>query len=228
MSNQECAAPVTAEALAELRSLVARAKKGDRAVLPRLHEYLDLNPCLWKRPGDIALQAQAAWIRLIAGRNLHLQECLARRVNAMKQEWAGEAPTPTEALLIERVVSAWLRLHYFESAEAQNDEQSIRWAELRLKQQVQAERQFRVALDALETVRRASRPIAVEIRHPMAVVSQPEPTATGTTSGSTRKAAHTDHVPINGAAVPINRINGAHNGHRMSYLLDTLAVGAEG
>jgi hypothetical protein len=55
-----------------------------------------------------------------------------------------------------------------------------------------------------------------------------KPTATGSTNGSTRKAAHTNHAPANGTPVPINRINGAHNGHRMAHLLDTLAVGADG
>lgn len=235
VNNQESTAPATVGAIAELRSLVVRAKKGDRTALPRLREYLDINPCLWQRPGNIALQAQVGWIKLIAGNDLHFQECLARKINALKQEWAGDSPSPVEVVLVERAVSAWLRLYYFEACEAQHDEQSIRWAEFRFKQQVHAERQFRAAEDALEAVRKASRPIEVQLRGPV-VVSQPEPTAAGTTNcngarKNTAQVAQPHHTPMNGVAKAVNghnRLGKKLNGSRVSHLLDTLAVGAEG
>lgn len=219
--------PEQQAAVVELQGLLKRAKTGDLSAVPRLREYLDLNPILWKHPGDVGLQAQAAWIKLIAGKNLHLRECVVRRINAWKRELAGNSPAPLEVLLIERVIAAQLRLAYIEACEAQHDEQSIRWAEFNLKKQIHAERQLRAAVDALEAVRKASRPITVELRQPVAV-PQPEPTADGMSNGNTRKAAHANHVPTNGVAVPINRINGSHNGNRVAHLLDSLVVGAEG
>ncbi|WP_291169897.1 hypothetical protein [Gimesia sp.] len=121
------------DAVAELNVLIARAKQGDAEVIPRLCEYLDNNPILWTGPGNLALQAQAAWITLIAGQDKHLKQCLARKVNDMKQELSGTSPSPMEKLLVERVVTTWLRVHYCEAHDAQQDEESLKWAEYRLK-----------------------------------------------------------------------------------------------
>lgn len=121
------------DAVAELKVLIARAKQGDAEVVPRLSEYLDNNPILWTQGGDLALQAQAAWINLIAGQNKHLKQCLVRKVNDIKQELSGTSPSPMEKLLVERVVTTWLRVHYCEAHDAQQDEKSLKWAEYRLK-----------------------------------------------------------------------------------------------
>jgi hypothetical protein len=121
------------DAVAELNVLIARAKQGDAEVIPQLCEYLDNNPILWTGPGNLALQAQAAWITLIAGQDKHLKQCLARKVNDMKQELSGTSPSPMEKLLVERIVTTWLRVHYCEAHDAQQDEESLKWAEYRLK-----------------------------------------------------------------------------------------------
>lgn len=121
------------DAVAELKVLIARAKQGDAEVMPRLCEYLDNNPILWTQAGDLALQAQAAWINLIAGQDKHLKQCLARKVNELKLELSGTSASPLDSLLIERVVTTWLRIHYCEAHDAQQDEKSLKWAEYRLK-----------------------------------------------------------------------------------------------
>lgn len=208
--------------------MIDRAKKGDRTALPRLREYLELNPSLWERPGNVGLQAQAAWIRLIAGPNLHLQEVTARKINAMKREYAGDAPTPMESLLVERIVTAWLRLAYVEAREALCHETSIKWAQLQMQRQAQAERQFRAAIDALANLRKAQKTITVELRQPT-TVPLVEPIIAKPINGE--QSAINGHAvrqqKVNGTAKPVNRLNGAINGHhsRFGDTLDLVSTG---
>jgi hypothetical protein len=101
-----------AASTARLQELVRRAQQGDRSVLPELREALDANPKLWQSYGDLALQAQAIWLDLIAGKDLALQECVLRKLEAMRADLAGPAPTPLEKLLVERVAACWLQTMY--------------------------------------------------------------------------------------------------------------------
>src|SRR4051812_5496056 len=90
------------EALARLQSLVQRAQRGDESVQPELRELLDAHPEIWQRCGDLALQAQAAWLRLISGPDLLLRESLQRKLEQLKSDLAGTDPSPLEKLLVER------------------------------------------------------------------------------------------------------------------------------
>jgi hypothetical protein len=142
------------QALVELQDLVNRAKQGDRNAIPRLREYLDANPVLWKRNGDLALQAQAAWINLIAGDDRHFKECLARKANDLKQQLAGPSPTPVEAMAVERIVTTWLRVCYCDADDAQENEDSLKWAEFRLKRYKTVSDIHMKSLAAYEAIKR--------------------------------------------------------------------------
>src|SRR5262245_32203901 len=113
MSTEAKEGAPDADALNEIRAVVARAKKGDTAVLPRLRELLDGHPISWERYGDLAAQAERLWVALAAGHDLYLRECLLRQAAAMRQQLAGADAGPVERLLVERVVMTWLQLHYF-------------------------------------------------------------------------------------------------------------------
>ncbi len=195
-----------------------------------LREFLTLNPCLWQRPGDVGLQAQASWIALIAGRNLHMKECTARRVSELKQQLAGDSPpSPVEALLIERVISAWLRIGYTEAREGQRVETSLRWARFELERQAVADRQLRAAIDALESYRKAYRPIAVELRQAEAV---PPTNPILPTAHGEEPSSHNGHVNrINGMsrAATDKPGNGFHrvNGNGAAHILAGVGAGAE-
>src|SRR5947199_50559 len=52
-----------------LEALVQRAQQGDEGALTELRQVLDAHPEFWQGYGDLALQAQAAWLHLIAGPN---------------------------------------------------------------------------------------------------------------------------------------------------------------
>jgi hypothetical protein len=225
--------PTEEEGLADLKSLIVRAKSGDRTAVPQLRQYLDAHPSLWRCTGDIGLKAQVAWVHLICGPNLHMEECLARRAAAMKKDLAGDTtPSPMEQLLIERVVTTWLQLNYLDAQEAQSTETSIRWAEFRMKRQAQAEKQHRSAIDALQTCRRALRPISVEI-HQAPAASPPALIIAGETNGDQPAADDVQHVSAtkkqtNGSATPVNRITRVNGHNRVSELLTPVGAAADG
>lgn len=213
-------------ALAELHTLVQRAKSGDLAALPELRKYLDANPQLWKGPGNVALQAQAAWIDLIAGPNRHLRECMTRQLNHMKQELAGSSPSPLEAMLVERLITNWLQLGYLETREAQVDEKSEKWFALKMQRQALAERQFRGAVNALVTLRQLStKPITVEVhQHPTPAASV-ESIIPGHANGEQpmKLNGKRGKKGVNGSS---KRANGhALDGNRLTHFLDAAAAG---
>ncbi len=217
--------PATQEAaLAELRTLVQRAKSGDRAALPRLRQYLDANPRLWKGPGNVALQAQAAWINLVAGPNLHFRECMSRQVNQLKQDLAGKSPSPLESMLVERLITNWLQLGYIEAREAQADEKSEKWFALKMQRQALAERQFRGAVNALVTLRDlASKPITVELHQQPVPAAPIEPVVPGRINGEQPGVAEEK-------ASRSKRINGHNrlNGTRVEGVLASVASSGKG
>jgi hypothetical protein len=147
---------------------------------------------------------------------------MARKVNELKQAWAGDNPTPMESLLVERITMAWLQLAYLEAREAQHYETSLRWARLQMQRQAQAERQFRAAIDALTVLRKTQKTITVEFRQP-AVVQHPAPIIAGPVNGeepATTNGHAMQPAPVNGIK-PINRVNGFMNGHnRLNDVLE--------
>ena len=89
------------------------AAKGNRSVLPAVHQYLD-NPAavaLWGDPGSIILQR---WVVLYGRGDLLVEQAMIRRTQAMREGLTGPNPTALDALLAERVVLAWVTLNVLE------------------------------------------------------------------------------------------------------------------
>jgi hypothetical protein len=141
-----------------LAQLLKRAQAGDVSVLGALRQVLSDNPDLWQGYGDLAAQAEAALIRLAAGRDLLLTEALLRKLAALKQELGGESPSPLERLLIERVTACWLQVAYYDTLVVQARESSP--ARLKMLQGLQdaAHRRHLSAIKTLATVRKLLRP----------------------------------------------------------------------
>ncbi len=98
-----------------LRSLVQRAQQGDQTALPALRLMLDEHPEIWHQSGDLARQAELAWIDMIAGQDLLMNEALERQLASMKSELAGDDASPLERLLVTRITACWLALHHAEA-----------------------------------------------------------------------------------------------------------------
>lgn len=199
------------EAITELRELVVKARKGDASVVPRLREYLAQAPQLWQQCGDLAIQSQAAWVRLIAGEDKYLQECIVKKANAMKMKLAGEDTPTLEALLVERVVATWLQLYYHETRGAQQEEKSLKWAEFRLKQANAASDRYLKSIGALATLQRL-------IPTPK---SEPQQTKQAIATQPAEPGHDAAETPAE-ETVPA-RVNG-HNNNRVAALLNSKDV----
>jgi hypothetical protein len=146
------------ELLDLLQGLLGRAQQGDADAVPELEAALDANPWIWERYGELARQAQAAWVRLIAGSNLMLRECLERKTAALQAELTGPAPSPLEKLLAGRVVACWLQVHYADAAYAQLATTTTAQHTAALRRQSSAHQRYLQAIKALVTVQRLLRP----------------------------------------------------------------------
>jgi hypothetical protein len=138
--------------------LLERAEQGDRSVLPELRKLLNEHPRLWNGYGDLALQARGSLIRQTAGSNLLMSESLLRKTAAMKEELAGEAASPLERLLADRVVATWLDVHYHEALLAQPGPTNEARAKLLERRKDAADRRHLAAVKMLATVRKLLTP----------------------------------------------------------------------
>jgi hypothetical protein len=161
-----------------------------------------------------------AILNAIAGKDLHLRECVARQVNAMKHELSGDAPSALEKLAIERIVTAFLQLSDVEIREVQHPEESPKWAKFAAERQERANRQLFQAMNALSNLRKAAKTITVEVQQQvvvppaMPIIEKHAHGEDGVAAGATPRAA----ASVNGSGKPVNRLNGHAN--RISGVLE--------
>ncbi len=143
-----------------LRELVHRAQQGDHTALPELRRALDADPALWNEYGDLARQSEGAWLRLLAGKDLVLFECVQRKLGALRAELAGPEPSPLERLLVERVAACWLQTLYADAIYAQSQGPGATPAVLRelMRRQESAQRRYLDAIKKLTLVRKLLKP----------------------------------------------------------------------
>jgi hypothetical protein len=178
------------EALEHLQRIVQRAEQGDASVLPELRRALDEHPEAWRRCGDVALEAQEAWLQLVAGRNLLLHECVQRKLEQLNQELAGEDPTPLERLLVARVVAGWLQTEYADAAYAEMKNPSPAQHAAAMRRQASAQQRYLQAIKTLATVRKLLRPPVSPVD--LALRSLPETRA----GRLPRQAVPAERVPV--------------------------------
>lgn len=140
-----------ADVIAEIQSVIARAKSGDATALPLLREVLDRHPDLVSHFGDLARQAESAWITLAAGKNLYLKETAARAAAAQRAELTRPGASPIERLLVDRVVTCGIQLNYFSATEANSLDAGTSHKQLQFhaKRLGQAQRMYLAAVGAL-------------------------------------------------------------------------------
>jgi hypothetical protein len=146
------------ETRARLESLVQRAQQGDENVLPELRQVLDAHPEFWQRCGDLALQAQTAWLQLVSGKDLLLRESLQRKLEQTKAELAGTDPSVLERLLVQRVLSTWLQAEYADAMYARAKPNSSARHQALQRRQNSAQQRHLQAIKMLVTVRKLLSP----------------------------------------------------------------------
>jgi hypothetical protein len=101
--------------LEKLRGLLGKAEKGDENAVPEIRQILDERPDLAWQFVDVAQVAEEALIEKMSGEeDLAVKEIMRCQLKAMREEIAGENPSPLERLLAERVVATWLQIQLFE------------------------------------------------------------------------------------------------------------------
>lgn len=137
------------------RRLVSQANQGDREAIKRLKVFLDKNPAIWERAGDLTAIAERAWIDLIAGPNQLVSESARRRVAQLKESLAGPHPTPLERLLIDQVAVCWLGANHSEVEAASPSGGSLDQATFRLRRAESAQKRLMNATKTLALLRAA-------------------------------------------------------------------------
>jgi hypothetical protein len=160
--------------LERLAELVQRGQQGDLTALPLLREALEGDPSLWQEYGDLAAQAQEAWLQLLAGTDYLLAESVRLKVGALRRELGTEGASPLEKLLIERVVACWLQTHYADAlyahAKGPGSTPSVR-QEL-MKRQESSQRRYLAAIKQLALVRKLLRPALSPLQFALGTVSE--------------------------------------------------------
>ncbi len=103
------------ERLTELRTLSEKAQAGDKAARRELRKAVRSSSAeVIARASDLARMGQRVLIKTAAANDPLLEEALPARLDLMREEIAGENPTPLEVLLTEQIVSLWMLLQLLE------------------------------------------------------------------------------------------------------------------
>ena len=137
------------EAFERLRQ---RANDGDERAREVVKKYLDANPELWSRFGNMARHAESALIGVASGGEWLVSEAVKREADLMRRELAGPSPTPLEKMAIERIILCWLQLQHAE-LRFLDSQQNLGWAKYWLRRQEQADKLYRAALGSLMLIR---------------------------------------------------------------------------
>src|SRR6516162_11046018 len=149
-----------APGVGRLAELVQRGQQGDLTALPLLREALEGDPSLWQEYGDLAAQAQEAWLQLLAGTDYLLAESVRLKLAALRQELSAEGASPLEKLLIERVIACWLQTCYSDSvyAQARGPQSTTSVRQELMKRQDSSQRRYLAAIKQLALVRKLLKP----------------------------------------------------------------------
>ena len=176
---------------AETRQLLQRAQAGDPAVLSELRELLDARPALWRQLGDLGSHVEEVLLGLAAGKSLLARESIRRRMDELRAELAGPAPSAVESLLAGRAVVCWLQVHLADLEVAQQVKAGAPAAHAE-RRQAGAQSRFLAALRMLVVVRKLLRPSL----SPMTMLATPI-AETNPTPATPRRAGG---LPLCGAA----------------------------
>jgi len=125
---------------------------------------------------------------------------------------------------VERIVAIHTQLLYFEGVETTDPTaENMRVARYRMERRDQAHRQLLSAVKMLATVRNLvarTQTIQVQLVNPPMPHSAVAPIIAGANGDEPAAKVQTvqaEKVAVNGPAHPVNRINGAMNGHRNRF-----------
>src|SRR5262249_16221311 len=132
---------------------VTRANQGERLAIDRLKQFLDLNPHIWEKAGDLTAVAERAWLERIVGQDQFMAESVRRCRARLKDDLKGPEPTALEAVLVDLVGVAWLGVRHAEIEAASPAGSSLDQAAFRLKRAESSQKRLLSATKMLATLR---------------------------------------------------------------------------
>ncbi len=148
--------PDTPEAILEIVEL---AQSGDAEAMPALQNILDRMPSIRKALGaDLERAVENSISKLLGNQDLAFREAIKRKLSALREELEGPSPSPTERLLVDRIVACWLQVQDADLRYAQGNECSFAQADYHMRRQDRAHRRFLSAMKTLATVRKLGLP----------------------------------------------------------------------
>lgn len=146
-----------------MHELTKRAEKGEKGAMPALRKVLDENPDLVWHLGDFARISETVLMKKLSrGEDPVIEASLRRQFAAMREEVAGEDPSPLERLLAERVVATYMQLQVLEGICARQIEKPpTNLADLYQRHLDRAHRRHLSAIRTLAQVRKLLKPMPV-------------------------------------------------------------------
>jgi hypothetical protein len=141
-----------------VQEFLDRAGRGDEATLPVLREMLK-EPAAMELCGNLAAHAERLLIRKFAGKDLTLSEGLRRKMDSLRVELGGAAPTPLERLLVERIVACWLHLYHLETIYAGKESITLQMGAYYQRSLSAAHKRYLSAIKTLAVVRKLAVPV---------------------------------------------------------------------
>ena len=174
-----------------LAELVQRAQQGDTSVIPALRDALEAAPSVWREYGDLAAQAQEAWLQLLSGTDYMLAESVRLKLSALRQELGAEGASPLEKLLIERVAACWLQVMYSDAlyAQAKGPQSTASVRQELMKRQESSQRRYLAAIKQLALVRKLLKPALSPLQLALSTVGEERATPKRPTTAASPRLA---------------------------------------
>ncbi len=154
------------ETVGRLQELVEKAEKGSKEAVPEIRQILEEHPHLSWRISNLSRLAEALFIeRLSREENLAAKEAMKRQLARMREEVAGDDPSPLERLLAERVVATWLQVQLFEGfyASSMYKNMALALADYHQRRIDKAHRRHLSAVKALAQIRKIGPAVQINI-----------------------------------------------------------------
>ena len=148
-----------------LEELVEKAGKGDKKPLPEIRKILKESPELAWQLLDVSRVAEWRYTEMmLKEEDFGKKEVLRNQLAAMREEIAGDNPSPLERLLADSIVLTWQQIQLFEDAYASSMSESMTIAQSNYHQKRidQAYKRHLSAIRTLAQIRKLG-PAAVQI-----------------------------------------------------------------
>jgi hypothetical protein len=87
-----------------------------------------------------------------------IREVVPRKMDQLRTELGGPSPSPVERLLVDRIVTCWLHLHYLENMYGQAENLSADRAKYYQESIQRAQKNYLSAIKTLATIRKLALP----------------------------------------------------------------------